>query len=288
MGPDSPRECRACGEALAPGVSFCRACGTRCEEPKCARCEAPIIPGTAFCRSCGAPLAGASPAAPIPAAAPPRGPAPPPARDRPRRAPILIAATIVLIGAGAAAAIVLAGNDEPGSAASTASAGEQTTESTEPTSSTEAAAAEAADGFPDAGLPEMEEEIESVLYAYHQDVVEGDFPAAWALLSARKRQQNLAEYGYAKWRDAQASLSAYLSPAGLRAGIDALEEDGVARVMVTGMGWSAPGASCGEWSGLTWVRYERGEWTYDPGYSTTGSRRRVWQPRSDELLGARC
>jgi hypothetical protein len=134
----------------------------------------------------------------------------------------------------------------------------------------------------------MDEEIESLLIAYHEYIVERDFRSAWALLSARKRQQNLAEYGYRKWRRAQESLSDYLSPSALRAQIDSLEGEGVARVMITGMGWSAPSARCGEWSGLTWVRYEGEEWTYDPGYSTTGSRRRVWEPRSSELLGENC
>jgi hypothetical protein len=134
----------------------------------------------------------------------------------------------------------------------------------------------------------MEEEIGSLLLDYHEDVVEGDFRGAWALLSTRKRRQNLAEYGYRKWMEAQASLSDYLSPSPLQARIDALEDAGVARVLVTGMGWAAPTSPCTEWSGLTWVRYERGEWTYDPGYSTTAARRQTWKPRAGELLGAGC
>jgi len=134
----------------------------------------------------------------------------------------------------------------------------------------------------------MEEEITTLLLAYHEDVVERDFRAAWSLLSARKRQQDLAEYGYPKWMRAQASLSDYLSPGGLQAQIDSLEGEGVARVLVTGMGWSAPSSSCSEWSGLTWARYESGEWTYDPGYSTTAPRRQEWKPRASELLGGGC
>jgi len=39
---------------------------------------------------------------------------------------------------------------------------------------------------------------------------------------------------------------------------------------------------------LTWVKYEGGQWTYDPGYSTTPARRRTWQPRTGELLGGAC
>ena len=134
----------------------------------------------------------------------------------------------------------------------------------------------------------MEEEITTVLRTFHEELVEGDFQGAWAFLSARKRRQYLAEEGYEEWRGNQTDLSAYLTPTGLQAQIDALEDDGVARVQVTGMGWGDPKASCGEWSGRTWVKYERGVWTYDPGYSTTPARRRVWEPRKEELLGELC
>jgi hypothetical protein len=134
----------------------------------------------------------------------------------------------------------------------------------------------------------MVEEIQSLLIDYHEDVVDGSFQSAWALLSPRKRQQYLEEGGYQKWMAAQASLSPYLSPAGLTVRLDALEGEGVARAMVTRMGWSKPGSSCDEWSGLTWVRYDGEEWTYDPGYSTTPARRQTWQSRFHQLLGADC
>jgi len=302
MNPDDSRTCGSCGKALAPGASFCRSCGARYEQPTCNACQAPLVPGTAFCRACGAPVGGAGQAATPPDPEPtvvrprPSGPPPHPAtpqapRGNPQRTALLIAAAILLLGGGVAALVLTGGGDD--SPTSTVAAESSASDS----SGGEEAAAEAdesefveaeEDGFPAASRPEMEEEIDTLLLAYHEDVVERDFRSAWALLSARKRQQNLAEYGYGKWKQGQASLSDDLYPAGLRARIDALEDDGVARVLVTGMDWTAPGASCVEWSGLTWVRYERGEWTYDPGYSTTGSRRRAWKPRSSELLGADC
>ena len=64
--------------------------------------------------------------------------------------------------------------------------------------------------------------------------------------------------------------------------------EGVAQVDITGMSWSKPGASCTEWSGITWVKYEDGAWKYDPGYSTTPQREREWKPRYAELLGGQC
>jgi len=277
--------------ALLPGASFCRSCGARYEQPACAACKAPIVSGTAFCRSCGAPLGDAPAAAPsaeqptvarpVPPASPP--PAPPRPPGKPRRTPLLIAVAILLLGAGAAAAIVLTGGED----ASPTAAVTTSSPPSDPTPSEEEEGGEEEE-FPSVGRAEMEEEIGSLLIAYHEDVVERDFRAAWALLSTRKRQQNLAEYGYREWKEAQESLSDYLSPSLLQARVDALEDEGVARVSVTGMGWSAPSSACAEWSGLTWVRYEGGEWTYDPGYSTTSARRQTWKPRAGELLGADC
>lgn len=258
------------------------------------------MPGAAFCRECGAPVGEAQPADAVPpppvpetgltAVKPvPRPPAPPPQRrDGSRRTSLLIAAAILLVGAGAAGAIVLARGGESESTTTTVAG----TESASTPSGEEAPEGEAgavdSDGLPTVGRAEMEGEIEALLLAYHQDVVGHDFRSAWGLLSARKRQQNLAEYGYREWMEAQASLSGDLSPAGLQARIEGREGDGVARVDVSGMGWSDPGSPCSEWSGLTWVRYEGGSWTYDPGYSTTPARRRTWQPRRAELLGANC
>jgi hypothetical protein len=143
-------------------------------------------------------------------------------------------------------------------------------------------------GFPEVSRAQMNEEITSLLQGYHEDVVEKDFQGAWAMLSPRKREQYLEEYGYQKWAVAQASLSPYLQPYELEANVVSLESEGVARVDVTGMGWSKPGAPCSEWAGLTWAKYEGGEWTYDPGYSTTSTRRATWRPRSAQLLGGDC
>lgn len=297
MNTNSPGSCVTCGEAMVPGAAYCRACGARQEQPTCSRCEAPVAPGAAFCRSCGAPVGEAPPApAPPPSPVEPslaptavKPASPPPQRQRggSRRTPLLIAAAILLIGAGAAAAILLARGGGADSTTTVAGAATRPTTGSEDEPGEEAAEPDS-DGFPTVSRAEMEEEVQALLLAYHEDVVAGDYRSAWALLSARKRQQNLAEYGYRKWMEAQASLSGYLAPEGLRARIDGLEDEGVARVDVSRMGWSDPGSRCSEWSGLTWVRYERGTWAYDPGYSTTPARRRTWQPRRAELLGANC
>ena len=143
-------------------------------------------------------------------------------------------------------------------------------------------------GYPQQSRAQMSNQMLPVLLGYHEAIVGGEFQRAWRLLTARKRRQALREQGYAKWREAQGSLSPYLEPQGMRMRLVALEGDGVARVDVAGMGWSAPGATCAEWSGLTWVRYEGGAWHYDPGYSTTPRREREWKDRYGELMGTNC
>jgi mono/diheme cytochrome c family protein len=136
---------------------------------------------------------------------------------------------------------------------------------------------------------DMTAEIQALLLQFHQDIVARDSAAAWQLLSARKQHHELATQGYAKWVTNQETLAPYLDPSGIRVRILATDAaSGVATVAVTGMTWSAPGAKCSEWSGITWVKYEHGAWKYDPGYSTTAARERAWKPRYDELLGTQC
>jgi Prokaryotic RING finger family 1 len=136
---------------------------------------------------------------------------------------------------------------------------------------------------------QMQSEIQQMLLEWHEDVVHGNFSAAWELLSRRKRAQDSSEYGYPKWVKNQSTLRPYLDPAGLRVTIQRTEpSSGVAQVDLTGMTWNKPNSYCGEWSGITWVKYEEEAWRYDPGYSTTPQREREWKPRFSELLGGRC
>lgn len=143
--------------------------------------------------------------------------------------------------------------------------------------------------LPDASTSEMEEDIAGLLVDFHEAVVDRRFTDAWGHLSRRKQDQVEREDGFPTWRKAQASLTPYLEPWGLDVSIEGLDRsEGVARVSVTGMGWTEPGASCSEWSGLTWAKYEDGGWRYDPGYSTTPERRQTWEKRLPELLGVGC
>jgi hypothetical protein len=143
--------------------------------------------------------------------------------------------------------------------------------------------------LPDLDDEAMETDIAIMLEEHHEALVAGDFETAWDLLTTRKQDQNERRYGYEGWRSGQEAFARYLEPTGVDVAIlDTDPETGVATVEVTGMGWTSPTSACSEWSGTTWVRYEGGEWRYDPGYSTTPQREREWKPRYGELLGAGC
>ncbi len=262
------RTCPKCGGLIALGASFCRQCGTQLEEPgvpspsppdpgrpTCPNCKREIRTGSAFCRFCGAateatvtpekpaPPPSAQPAVPQPPAA-----APPTIRRSGRRTAILaVIAGLLAIGGGVAATMVLlggGGGSEKTAIARPGSRGTAPVVTAAAPEHVERASTPAEDkGFPAETKAQMAEEITSLLRGYHEDVVEEDFQGAWALLSSRKRKQNLAEYGYHKWGVAQASLTPYLQPYDLQANVVALEDEGVARVDVTGMEWTKPGAS---------------------------------------------
>lgn len=310
MDDSQPRTCPKCSRPLAPNADFCRSCGARyvpsppqpagdghrLEEGEqvhaCPKCGASLALNAAFCRACGTPVAPATAPTQRMAYPAPQPPVPPPPPAAPMasgrgRAPFVVAALVLLLGAGAAGAVLLAkGSSETTVAVDTTATTEAVHNEEEVVESTGEEVTPS--GFPTVSRAQMNEEVSALLRGYHEDVVEEDFQGAWALLSSRKRQQYMAEYGYRKWAYNQGTLNPYLSPYALKAVIVSLEDEGVARVDVTGMTWTKPGAPCSEWSGLTWVKFERGEWTYDPGYSTTSARRRIWEPRRAGLLGANC
>jgi hypothetical protein len=221
------------------------------------------------------------------------------------------AAAVAIGAAGALVTIVIAlaalagSNGTTASASSNADSGAEESNGSGATGPTPPAAPDKADSEKANGTPsatssrkgvlpavsrgQMRDEIQHLLYEFHADVVSHNDRAAWNLLTQRKQRQSRREYGYGGWAHNQNTLNPYLEPAGIKVSILSTEpRSGVATVNVTGMKWSKPGASCTQWSGITWVRYEGGAWHYDPGYSTTTQRRRRWKSRFSELLGGRC
>lgn len=242
-------------------------------------------------------------------APPPTGPiAWQPASQPPKRSPWLAISVLVLAlavaGAGAAVAISNSNDaatvdtaDPASSEGTSSSEGLDGNSAAEPDTSEAAtddeSSMDATDGM-DGALPAiskrtMNGEIRDMLLTWHQNVLSGDYRSAWLSISSRKRKQTLRKDGYAAWKSYQASLSPYLDPSGIRVKIlDTDSQDGVVTVDVKGMTWSEPGAGCSTWSGITWVKYERGEWKYEPGYSTTKAREAAWKDRFSELLGGQC
>lgn len=246
----------------------------------------------------GPPPPPTSPRTPLAAPPPPPPPAsqPPPPGKGGRGRGLLIAAVLVfaavLAAGGAFAVTQLRGDDDPAelSRDDWFSAGGADGDPVEDEGFMEDEASGDEAALPDLSEDEMAVEISDLLLGHHAAIAEGDFQRAWETLSSRKRRQyQNEEKGYSTWRENQTTLTSYLDPYGVQAeilGVD--EDDGVVTVRVTGMGWSAPGSGCTEWSGITWVKFEHGDWRYDPGYSTTPTRERSWKSRYDELLGGSC
>jgi hypothetical protein len=225
---------------------------------------------------------------------------------------IVLAAVVLVGGVGAAAALVLTRpkKQTPTTALSAAKlaptrrgpASSVTSTTTDATTATSAGTP--ASLLPDESQAQMTQDIQQVLLQFHQDISGGSWQNAWNLLSVRKQQQSLQEFGYNGWIKNQKSLGQYLDPSGLEVSLVSTDpSSGVATVDVTGMTWSPPGRSSCPWSGITWVLYENGNWRYDPGYSTTPQRRAQWGPPQDtsspaystwlhetwpKLMGAQC
>jgi hypothetical protein len=284
--------CPDCGAPVAAAARFCRGCGRAVEATRAA--PAARVP---------APPTEVRPAPVPPSAPPPRRPAEQPLGVPPGgrgwRVAGVVALWFVLAGvAGGTAYLLTRGDDsQPQGLEVEQAAGSPEGEAGTPGEVAGVPSGEGSfatgvtpteRGFPSDSKAVMRAEIEELLREFHVAVAERDFQYAWSLLTVRKQQQEAREKSYSSWKEAQATLAPYLEPYGIHVDIDGLEGDGVARVLVTGMGWTNPDSPCAEWSGLTWVRHEAGAWQYDPGYSTTEQRRRNWENRSDELLGVGC
>jgi ribosomal protein L40E len=300
------RTCPGCSASVSSTARYCRRCGSALTAEK----ELPAEPATPTLpplqpRGASTGEMGAEPSAPAEVDAPSvaQG-AHGSVRERLRRVKlpqhyVLLGAVVVavIVCGGVLAVSQLGGNGQTdqapaGSGAPDVGVGEDRAE-TERSAPEYGSGGEGAGGrsgsLPQASDAQLESEVRGLLLNFHSDIVERNFRHAWALLSKRKREQFLREDGYLKWRRAQASVGRHLEPEGIRVRIDDLDRSaGTARVEVTGMGWSKGGSICSEWSGLTWVKYEDGEWRYDPGYSTTARRERAWERRDEQLLGVGC
>lgn len=310
----SSSTCSKCGATLREGAKFCRSCGTPTETRPvavtCPTCKHANPLDSKFCRACGAaieqrqtsPVAAAPTVVQSVSSASAPKPSPP---GRAGRRTFVIAAVVVgvlVLGGGAAAvAVILSKNSKrpvgrlanspqrspsnaSGAGTSVASgSGATTGQATSPSSTTTAAGA-SVDPHQDIAV------IRQVLYQHHEDIVQGNFRAAWNLTSPQYQAQKMSQPGgYNAWLGYQKTLQPYLVPAGLQVSIVSWDpSQQVATVNLTGMGWTDPKSNCTSWQGITWVHYENGQWYYEPGYSISPQRRAQWQSRSSQLLGGTC
>ncbi|MBO9532494.1 MAG: hypothetical protein J7513_05930 [Solirubrobacteraceae bacterium] len=263
-------------------------------------------------RTAPPPAYGSVPPSASPASGSYAAPPTAPVRKRRKWPFVVIPLLVVLAAGGAAAAVVLMKDDDGGARVSNGGSIEADVPNDDEPLGTDApnvglddtdSSTEADDGAtgslgpsssdPDVGALDvtdqsvMADDILAVITQHYDDIVAGDYQAAWDLLSTRKQNKYRAETGFDGWQRNQETVTPYLDTSD--GSVTVREYDPathVATIRVSGWGWS--GAKCSAWEGVTWVRAEAGEWRYDPGYSTTPQRAALWKPRYTQLLGVGC
>lgn len=152
-------------------------------------------------------------------------------------------------------------------------------------------------------------DITQLIRSFHTNLKDGNLETAWSQLSERKRSQiendvywdgptaqsNYGEPqfpdGYSSWVPDQVDLGASIDPSGAKVKLiqPSYPDDGVMSIRVSNMPYFGT-KDCDTWKGVTWVRYERGRWTYEPGYKVTRARDNYWgqSSRSGQALGNNC
>jgi len=199
---------------------------------------------------------------------------------------------LALAVAGAGLAVALSG----GGSGPSGDAAQQTVVVTErePPATSEPAApapddAETAGPASDSSLAPEPAELESVLVEYFAAVKQGDFDAAYGLLSPSYKRWKASNGGRAKWEESESLNRLYLRPGGLTVTVEEFDPaTQIATIDVRGMTYREPGEGTCAYEGITWMRRADGRWLYDQGYMQRADRRREWRPRQQETLGFAC
>ncbi len=324
-GADADEEqqfCRQCGEPIASGAPAQDLTSNRPTDqtPACAACGAPETGGDRFCRSCGEQLSpGSRTGAPtgsstvrvadpdttrepadenLGAATAEAATAEVHARkDSSGRAGIitLIIGCLLLAVIAVAVFTLTRRSENPTSTGGSIGPGQTAPPSTQPTSETESRSKPSNGQLPDQTRSEMTSSIREVIRKHHQYVADGNYVAAYAMMSERKQRRPLYDTPSCQdancWGDEMGRLTSDLTqPVRPSVRIVRLFKGaGVAEIRV-----SVPMPSCptGAWEGITWARFESGRWTYDPGWKTDESQRGKYDEPGDDqdrrLLGVRC
>ncbi len=287
-------ECEGCHAELAEGQRFCRQCGASTALPAsavtaaataeaapeaegCPSCGEPTTADDRFCRSCGASCAPAS-----------KGASAQPAQQQRsdsvtfgRSGIIVLLAGCAVLAGIAAGVFVLTGDS--GGAKTTSTSATDTVTADPPTTPTDPPDNGA---LPNQSGAEMTRSIREVIRKHHQYIVDGNYQAAFATMSRRKQRRPSYETPSCQdagcWGTTMSPLTSGLTqPVRPSVRIVRLfKNDGVAEIKVR---ISMPSCPTGAWEGITWARYERNHWTYDPGWKTNESQRSEYDRPGDTL-----
>jgi hypothetical protein len=127
--------------------------------------------------------------------------------------------------------------------------------------------------------------IERLLKRYYGDVKNGNYDAAWALLTPSYKKWKKTHGGRSKWHSQELLDYQNLDPSGMKVSIFSRDGSGVDTIYVSGMHY---GSKRCDYVGYTWVRKVGGTWLYDQGYLQDATRAATWQRRQTETLGFVC
>ena len=131
--------------------------------------------------------------------------------------------------------------------------------------------------------------MQAVLATYYDHVMNGDYDAAWRLLTPNyKSWKASGNGGYEQWVRQERVHRERLNPYGARLRIQSIDGS-IATVMVTGMRYyrSASDPEC-NFRGVTWFKRVGGRWLYDQGYLQNAARSARWRPVRQQTLGYPC
>jgi len=155
--------------------------------------------------------------------------------------------------------------------------------------------------FPNELNSKMVSDITQLIRSWHEHINAGNFDAAWGDLSSRKQRQIINDRtgtgttgrypnGRSSWQIGQSSLVGTLDAkyVDVRLVQPSYKDEAVMSIYVSNMPYSGNPSVCSDWRGYTWVRYEGGQWKYEPGFQTTAERNDYWASREAETLGVNC
>ncbi|MEA2466909.1 MAG: hypothetical protein QOJ57_1035 [Thermoleophilaceae bacterium] len=202
-------------------------------------------------------------------------------------------AIAALLAAGAVAAFVLTGNRGK-ARPDTAAAAPQLLNTVTLTQTTQPTPGSGPDRsgqgrLPDESRAQMTTEITDLLRRFYQVQIDRNYGKLRTLTTKRYQREKIDSVGFTKWVENQQTGAMWFKDAqNIDVSIKATDPaDGTVTVSATGMGYTQQTSDCTLWEGITWVRWEHGQWLYDPSVTATAARKAKWAG-SDAVIGSGC